>query len=83
MVQADIRSDQALDGIQDSRVAAELAKHLVTFTGVVDSSGHGLSIDLFRFQLQDGGVVVLYSSGDDGVDGLVQLAQGRCVEQGG
>ena len=75
MVQADIRPDQGLDGIQDSRVAAELAKHLVTFTGVVDPSGHGLSIDLFRFQLQDGGVAVLYGSGDDGVDGLVQSAQ--------
>ena len=76
MVQADIRPDQALDGIQDSRVAAELAKHLVTLTGVVDSSGHGLSIYLFRFQLQDGGVAAFDSSGDDGVDGLVESAQG-------
>ena len=83
VVQADIRPDQALDGIEDPRVAAELPKHLVTFTGVVDSSGYGLSIDLFRFELQDGGVAVLYSFGDDGVDGLVQPAQGRCVQQGG
>ena len=83
VVEADIRPQQRLYGIQYSSISAEIHKGLVAFDRVVDPPGNDCSILEFRLQLQDRVVAALQGVSNKSSYRLVQRSDGLLIEQGG
>ena len=83
VVEADIRPQQRLYGIQYSSISAEIHECLVAFDRVVDPPGNGCSILEFRLQLQDRVIAALQGVFNKSINRLVQRFDCLLIEQGG